>query len=69
VRLAVEHAVALLNGGLPDGLSQMALARAARAEEERILAAGDESAGGQVEDETAVDLRTLLSGESVSDFR
>jgi hypothetical protein len=57
VRLTVEHAVALLDGGLSDGLSQMTLARAARAEKERVLPPADERAGGQVEDETAVDLR------------
>jgi hypothetical protein len=43
--------------GLSDGLSQVALAGAARAEEERILAPADECAGGQIEDQAAVDLR------------
>ena len=66
--LAVEHAVVLLDGGLPDGLSQMALARAARAEEERILAPADEGAGGQVEDETAIDLRVESEVEVVEGF-
>ena len=46
VGLPIQDAIALLDGGLPDGLSQMALAGAARAEEERILAPADERAGG-----------------------
>lgn len=40
---AIAHLVALLDRGMPDGLRQMALARAWRAEEERVLALGDES--------------------------
>ena len=38
VRLAVEDAIALLDGGAADGLGQVALAGAGRAEEERVLA-------------------------------
>ena len=57
VGLAIEHLVALLDGRLTDGLGQMALARAARAEEQRVFAAVDEGAGGEVEDQTAIHLR------------
>ena len=38
VRLAVEDAVALLDGGAADGLREVALAGAGRAEKERVLA-------------------------------
>src|SRR5215472_16646163 len=56
MRLAVPHAVALLDGRLADGLRQMTLARAAGAEKESIFPLGNEGARGQVEDQTAVDL-------------
>ena len=38
VRLAIQHAVALLDGRAPDGLGEGALAGARRAEEAGILA-------------------------------
>ena len=57
VRLAIEHSVALLDGGLADGLRQMALAGAAWTEKQRVFAAVDEGAGGQVEDQAAIHLR------------
>ena len=50
VRLAVEHAMALLDGGAADGLGEVALAGAGRAEEERVLALLDEAAGGELVD-------------------
>ena len=40
VRLAIEHFVALLDGRLADGLRQVAFARAAGTEKQRIFAAG-----------------------------
>ena len=43
VRLAVDDAVALLDGGAADGLGEVALAGAGRAEEERVLALADEA--------------------------
>ena len=42
MRLAIEHFVALQDRGLADGLRQMAFARAARPEKQRIFAAIDE---------------------------
>ena len=42
VGLAVEDAIALLDGGLADGLGEMAFAGAGRAEKQRVFAAGDE---------------------------
>ena len=56
VGLAVEHLVALQNGGLTDGLGQMTLARAAGPEKQRILAPIDEGAGGEIEDQAAIHL-------------
>ena len=44
VRLAVEDAVALLDRGAADGLGEVALAGAGRAEEERVFALRDEAA-------------------------
>ena len=50
VGLAIEDAMALLDGGASDGLREMALAGAGRAEEERVFALGDEAAGGELVD-------------------
>ena len=61
VGFAVDDAVALLDRGAADGLSQMALAGTWRPEQERVLALGDETGGGELEDEGAVDL--LVEGE------
>jgi hypothetical protein len=57
VRFAIQHTIALLNGGLPDGLREMTLAGAAGAEEQRIFALADESARSQIEDHAAIHLR------------
>ena len=43
VRLAVEDAIALLDRGAADGLGEVALAGAWRAEKERVLALRDEA--------------------------
>jgi hypothetical protein len=43
----------------------MTFARAAGAEKQRILPLGDEGAGGQVEDQTAIDLRIEIEIEIV----
>src|SRR5438445_902189 len=42
VRLAIEHAMALLDDGHADGLGEMTLASAWRAEEQAVLVLGDE---------------------------
>ena len=44
MRLAVEDAIALLDGRAADRLGEMALAGAGRAEEEHVLALQDEAA-------------------------
>ncbi len=54
--LHVADTVALLDGGVADGLGEVALAGAGWAEEEGGLVAGDEAAGGEREDEGTVDL-------------
>ena len=61
VRFAIQHAVALLDGGLADGLGQVTLARAAGTEKQRIFPLADEGARGQVEDQAAIHLR--IEGE------
>ena len=61
VRLTVDDAVALLDGGAADGLGQVALARTGWADQEDVFALGDETRGGELEDQRAVDL--LVEGE------
>ena len=61
VGLAVEHAIALLDGGLADGLGQVTLAGAGRAEKQGVFVPGDEGAGGEIEDQAAIHL--LVEGE------
>ena len=56
VGLAVEDAVSLLDGGVADGLGDVTLPRTGRANQQRVLVLGDESCGGELEDERAVDL-------------
>jgi hypothetical protein len=56
VCLAVDHAVALLNGGAPDRLCQTAFAGARRAEKERIFPLRDEARGRELADERVVHL-------------
>src|SRR5207244_8450579 len=48
VRLTIDDAVALLDGGASDGLGEMAFPGAGRAEEESVLALSSEARGGQV---------------------
>ena len=62
---SIHHAVALLNGGLPNGLSQMTLAGAARAEKQSVFPLADESAGSQIEDQTAIHFRVEIEVELV----
>src|ERR1700689_3117578 len=50
----VHHPVVLLNGGLTDGLGQVALSRAAWAEKQGVFPLANERAGGQIEDQTAI---------------
>ena len=56
VGFAVDDAVALLDRGAADGLGNVALARTGRADQEGVFALGDETRGGELEDERAVDL-------------
>ena len=56
VRLAVEDAVALADGGAADGLGEVALAGAGRAEKQGVLVLRDKAAGGQLEDDLPIHL-------------
>ena len=58
---AVQHFVALLDGGLADGLRQVAFAGPARAEKQRVFALVDEGSRGQIEDQAAIHFR--IEGE------
>lgn len=57
----IDDLMALQNRGLPDGLSQMTLACAARTEEQDVLAPANEAAGGEIEDQAAIHFR--IEGE------
>src|SRR5579883_2299796 len=54
VGFAVEHAIALLDDSLSDGLRQVTFPAPGWTEKQAILVTGDEGAGGQVEDQTAI---------------
>src|SRR5689334_6205135 len=56
VGLAVEHAVALLNGSLSDRLRQVAFSRSTRTEKQCVFPLGDENSRSQIEDQTAIHL-------------
>jgi hypothetical protein len=53
---AIDDAIALLDRGAPDGLREMALAGAWRAEQQGVLALLDEARGGELVDQHAVHL-------------
>src|SRR3981081_755315 len=57
--------MALLDGRPPDGLSEMALARAGRAQKEDVLALADEARGGQVVDERTIHLLVEIEVKAV----
>ena len=57
VGFAVQHFVALLDGGLADGLRQVAFARSAGTKKQRVFALADERGGGQIEDQAAIHFR------------
>jgi len=61
VGLAIENAVSLLDGGLADGLRQVTLAGSGWTEKQCVFVAGDEGAGGEIEDQAAIHL--LVEGE------
>jgi hypothetical protein len=65
VRLAVEDAVAVMDEGAGEGLREMTLAGAGRAEEDRVLALAEETAGGELEDEAAIHLLVEVEVEAV----
>ena len=63
--LAIDHPVALLNDRTADGLREMALAGPWWTEKERVLALPDESSGGELVDERAIDLLVEIKIEAV----
>ena len=65
VGLAVEHAIALLDGRLADGLGQVAFAGAGRSKKQSIFMAGNEGAGSQIEDQAAIHLLVEVEVEVV----
>src|SRR5881628_494357 len=65
VGLAVDDAVALVDEGAAEGLREVTLPRAGRAEEDRVLVRGEEAAGGELEDEAALHLLVEVEVEAV----
>ena len=63
--LAVDHAMALVDHRETDGLGEMALARTGRAEEDGVFCPLEEAPGGELEDQSAVDLRVELEVEAI----
>jgi hypothetical protein len=55
----------LLDDGQADRLREMTLAGAGRAQEQAVLVLGDEAAGGELEDEPAVELAIEVEIEGV----
>ncbi len=65
MRFPVQHAIALLDRRLSDGLGQVAFAGTAGAEKQRVFPLSDEGAGGQIEDQTAIHLRVETEVEII----
>jgi hypothetical protein len=65
VRLTVHDTVALLDGGVADGLREMALTSTGRAEKKRIFPLLDEARGGEFVDQRAVHLLVEIEIEAV----
>src|SRR4051812_43704642 len=63
--LTIDDAISLLNRGDSDGLRQMTLACAWRAEKQRVFVPGDEVASRQIEDKAAVHLLIEVEVETV----
>src|ERR1700691_5017994 len=57
--------MALLDRRLPDGLRQMAFAGAAGAEKRAVSPFSNESAGGEIEDQTPIHLRVKTEVEII----
>jgi len=62
---AIEHAPPLLHRGIPDGLSDVGLARAGRPHQQRIPRLIEEATRGQVKDLTSWDRRVELPVELI----
>jgi hypothetical protein len=65
VRLPIDDTIALQNGGTPDRLGQMTLARTWRSKKQHVLALGDEARRGQLVDERAIHLLVEIKVKSV----
>jgi len=56
VGFSIQHTIALLDRRSSDSLRQMAFARTAGAEKQRVFTLSDEGTGCQIEDQTAIHL-------------
>src|ERR1700687_2269476 len=65
VRFAMQHAVALLDHRMPDGLGDVTFSATCRAKKKCVFAASDPCGRGQVEDQTAVHLWIELEVEVI----
>ena len=53
------------DGGEPEGLGQVTLARAGRSEQEHVFVLRDEARRGEIEDEPAIQLRVEIEVEAI----
>jgi hypothetical protein len=68
VGFAIQHTVALLDDGVPDGLRAVALAASRWTEEQGIFALSDSVRRGQFKDQIAIHLGVELEVEVVESF-
>src|ERR1700733_548537 len=65
VRFAIQHAIALLDDLVPDGLGAVTLTASTRTKEQCVLPPSDPRGSGQVEDKAAIHLRIELEVEVI----
>jgi hypothetical protein len=65
VRFAIQHAIALLDDGVPDGLGAVALSASSWAKKKCVFPPSDPCRSGQVEDKNAVHLWIELEVEVI----
>ena len=65
MRFAIQHAIALLDDGVSDGLRAVTFAAARRTKKQGVFAPSDPAGGGQIEDQTAIHLGVELEVEVI----
>ena len=65
---AIEHAIALLDSGLSDGLSEMTFASSRWPEKQSVFVARDEGTGSQIEHQAAIHFSVEAEVEVIESF-